>query len=190
MPTSPLTEQTTLLVTVLGGLSVVGAALAVGYKSGYRSARKTLNSERNLKRFTEIYAPLVALFITYHITWEQWTSSYSFQERIVNARKKLKRRRRSRLKDAIIALLFSRHVEATYREVEYGGEFPLSEIVIIVRDNAKFADSKLIRLVSESDRSRNEEKPKASTFTDIEGDLMDYIYTEHKKLERRFLQTK
>lgn len=186
MQLSPFVEQVTPLFTVLSGLGVVGAAFAVGHKTGYRSAKKTLNSERNLKRFTEIYAPLATLFITYHITWAQWSSRCSFQERLVNARKKLTRR--FRLKEALFALFTTNTVEATYCEIEYGGEFPLLEITSIIRNKAEFADPRLVDLVGRSHLSKNKEKPKTYKLTEADWELVEYIQAEYKKLGRRFVQ--
>jgi hypothetical protein len=89
------------------------------------------------------------------------------------------RRRWTGLKRAWRAL-FDRQVSSS-AEIEFGGDFPLSDIVRTVRDNSQHASVELIRLVNRADRSRYEE-PDSSLLTDAEYALFSYIDAQHRRL--------
>jgi hypothetical protein len=59
-------------------------------------------------------------------------------------------------------------------DVEFGGDFPLSQITEIVKKEAAHTDAELFRLVSRADRSLYEE-PDRALLTDNESSLFQHI---------------
>src|SRR4030066_1260069 len=65
--------------------TIAGGAYAFGRRTGYRKATLDLNNERESKRFTEIYAPLIGFFTTCHITTSSARGAPYFHQRFRNA---------------------------------------------------------------------------------------------------------
>ena len=76
--------------------------------------------------------------------------------------------------------LFDRQTLAS-AEVEFGGEFPLMEIVELTRLHAEHADTALLTLVRRADRSRYEDRG-SDFLTDAEFALFQHINAEHDRL--------
>ena len=72
-------------------------------------------------------------------------------------------------------------------EIEYGGDFPLTQILKITRAHQRHADAKLLNLVRAADRSRYEEPGDSAIMTDAELVLFEHIANEHKRLSRKLL---
>jgi hypothetical protein len=176
-------ELFTQLLAVLGGLGIVGAAYAAGYRSGKRAAIIKLNSERELRRFSEIYAPCIGLFTTHHVTtvWSQ--AAPHFSQRLRNA---LDFAEDSHWRRAFFAL-FDKQALTPSGEVEFGGDFPLDDITRILRGNEQFADDRLVSLVQRANRAQYEEMPRSSRLTTVDIELLEHIETEYAKLCKRFV---
>jgi hypothetical protein len=108
-----------------------------------------------------------------------------FRDRFENAWHALRfyRRRNIAVKLAFRAL-FDRQ-RSTSVEVEFGGAFPLTQIMKLIRDQAIHADPKLLNLVRVADRSRYEEWG-SELVTDAEFELFGHIHVEHDRLSRKF----
>lgn len=148
-------------------------------------SRRGVAEARDLARFENLYRPLIALFLTRHVTTSRGMGAPRLRHRLSNAWMELGayRRRWVGVKRACGAL-FDRQISMS-GEVEFGGDFPLSEIVHLVRDNSNHASSELIRLVNRADRSRYE-GPDFSLLTDEELTLFTHIESEHHRLSSKF----
>jgi hypothetical protein len=69
-------------------------------------------------------------------------------------------------------------------EIEFGGEFPLSQIIDLVKVQAEHVDTKLFDLVAWAHRSRYEE-PDRGLLTEAEFALYEHIHGEHRQLAKR-----
>ena len=159
-------------------VTIAGGAYAFGRESGYRRAKTDLNNERESKRFSEIYAPLVGLFTTSHITTVSSTGAPHIGQRLRNASRLF--RKRSYVKG--ILAVFDRQDSDVSGEVEYGGSFPLSAITDRLRGREQFSDDELINLVSAANRAQFEAQPQGSELTGADLSLFEHICREHKKL--------
>jgi hypothetical protein len=164
-----------VVVGILTGCELGGSVL--GY---LERRRRSLTLDR--ERLLNLYGPLAALFLTRHVTI--CTGTWSLRHRLENARAELGAYRRQSvgLKRAWRAL-FNRQTSSS-AEVEFGGDFPLSQIVKLVKKEAAHADAELFRLVSRADRSRYEE-PDPALLTDEELSLFEHINVEHRRLLAR-----
>jgi hypothetical protein len=92
------------------------------------------------------------------------------------------RHRTVALKRAFRAL-FDRQV-STSAQVEFGGEFPLSEIMELMLKNMEHADEELLQLIRRADRSGYEDWDR-ELMTDAELALFNHINAQHDRLSRR-----
>jgi hypothetical protein len=129
-----------------------------------------------------IYRPLYSLFLTRHLTVVTG-SAPRLRLRVNDARMQLHAhpRRSTGIKKAWKALFPSK--EPPTAEFEYGGSFPLSEIIKLARARVGDADEKLLNLISRADRSQYEEYGSAF-LTSAELALFDHIAAEHTRLSR------
>ena len=104
------------------------------------------------------------------------------QVRPQHGRRGRDRRRSVGLKRAWRAL-FDRQTSSS-AEVEFGSDFPLSQIIELVNKEAGQSDAELFRLVNRADRSRYEE-PNRALLTDEEFELFKHIDSEHRRLWAR-----
>lgn len=136
------------------------------------------------KRLINLYRPLASLFLTRHVTVSTGISAPYLRHRLENARSELDAygRRTVRLKRAWRAL-FDRQASST-AEIQFGGDFPLSQIIDMVKRKPGHADPELLRLINHADRSRYEESDRG-LLTSEEYALFEYIDREHHRLSQR-----
>ena len=164
-------------------LTLAGGAYALGRASGYRQAKLDLNNERESKRFSELYAPVMGFFTTCHITTSSSRGAPFFRQRLRNASSLFRKGQRLHALKAV----FDRQDSSVSGEVEYGGSFPLSVITERLKGREQFADDTLIDLVAQANRSQYEEQPEGSELTAADLALFDHVCNEHQKLVRRFV---
>jgi hypothetical protein len=179
VPLPPRIQAALPLALLATGILVIFKLSSVALS--FWLARRRLARARDHDRLLNLYRPLIALFLTRHVTTCTGRASPYLRHRISNAWQEVGvyRRRWTGLKRAWRAL-FDRQVSSS-AEIEFGGDFPLSDIVRTVRDNSQHASVELIRLVNRADRSRYEE-PDSSLLTDAEYALFSYIDAQHRRL--------
>ena len=173
----------TAFAAIAAALTISGGAYALGRNNGYRQAMHDLNNERESKRFAEIYAPLIGLLTTCHITTSCARVAPYLRQRLWNAIKLLKE---IKIAPAIRALLDKQDL-GTSGEVEYGGSFPLSAITRHIKGREHFADKRLIMLVAHANRAQFEDQPEGSNLTKADLALFDHISRQHEILAGRFV---
>jgi hypothetical protein len=141
--------------------------------------RRSLAHDR--LRFRTLYRPLTVLLLTRHVTVFTSARYPYLRDRVEHAWAELRhyRRRSVGVKRAWRAV-FNRQISSS-AEVEFGGDFPLRQIIDLVRNHACHADAKLLRLVSRAHRSRYEEVG-GSSMTDEELALYEHIDAEESRL--------
>jgi hypothetical protein len=175
----PWVPLATVIVSILALCSAANSAVF------QMRQRWSVAEARDRLRLIHVYRPLASLFLTRHVTSSSAVLEPRFRGRVENAWAALNsyRRRTVAVKQAFRAL-FDRRI-STSAEVEFGGGFPLTEIVTLTRRQAKHADAKLLNLVAWADRSRYEEGT-SGLLTDAELELFDHIQDEHQRLSRKF----
>lgn len=173
----------TAIAAIFAALTLVAGAYEVGFQRGASKTSENLNSEREFKRFSEIYAPLYGLFTMLHITTVSATGAPYFRQRAKRALSILREERR--IGDAFRAL-FDRQELGTTGEVEYGGDFPIAGITRHVTGKEQFADRALLDLVSRANRAQYEDRPRAGELTSADLDLFNHICAQYDLLEKRF----
>lgn len=163
--------------------TIAGGAYAFGKSNGYRQATLYLNDERESKRFVEIYAPLMGLFTTCHITTVSVRGAPYLCQRVRNSIEYLRYRKPL---EALKALVDKQDLSIS-GEVEYGGTFPLPEITQRLKGRERFADQEIIQLVARANRAQYEDQPSDSGLTDADILLFKHIFHEHEKLVKRFV---
>jgi hypothetical protein len=163
---------------ILTGCKVAGSVI------GYLVERRGRSVAIDRERLLSLYRPLAALFLTRHVTICTGTASKYLRQRLQNARAELVayRRRSVGLKRAWRAL-FDRQTSSS-AEIEFGGDFPISQIIELVKKKAAHADAELFDLVNQADRSRYEE-PDRALLTDEEFSLFQHINMKHRHLSAR-----
>ncbi len=148
------------------------------------AARRLRQIERDLERLRGLYRPLVALFLTRHVTTCRCTGAPYLRQRLANAIEEFGAHRRwlVGVKKASRALFD--HRSSTSAEVEYGGYFPTDQIVKLVHRHAQHADPTLLQLVRRADRSRYGDQ-EINLLTDEEYALFEHIQEAHERLSRR-----
>ena len=165
-------------------LGVAASCRAGAGALGWLTARRVRRLASDRERLKQLYRPLAALFLTRHVTTSTGIAAPHFRHRWANAVDELRayRRRSVGVKRAWRAL-FDRH-SSTSAEVEYGGGFPMGDILKLVQQRATDADPRLLQLVRRADRSRYED-PATCLLTDEELALFEYIHGEHERLTRQ-----
>ncbi|WOS67075.1 MULTISPECIES: hypothetical protein [Sinorhizobium] len=176
LPALPLTLFVTATLTIFKLASTVITAWL---------SHRSVAEARDLARLENLYRPLITLFLTRHVVTSKGVGAPRLRHRLSNAWMELGayRSRWVGLKRACRAL--SDPQVSMSAEVEFGGDFPLSQILDLVRDNSSHASFELIRLVNRADRSRYEE-PDFSLLTDEELALFTHIDSEHRRLSSKF----
>lgn len=179
----------TAFAAIVSVFTIIGGAYSLGWAHGYKAARTTLCKERDLQRFTELYAPFMGFFTDCHIATGVSVLAPTARHRISNAIDLLKK---SKPLPALRACFDKRETQIM-GEVEYGRPFPLPEITEHLQGREHFADQKLITLLSQANRARHERDPHQpnlyqddSLLTTEDLNLFDHIYLQHKRLASRF----
>jgi hypothetical protein len=146
-------------------------------------ARHARSVARDREKLTDLYRPLFVLFLTRHLTIANGVGS-PLRHRWKNARAEIGsyERRSVGLKKAWHALFDSQ--SSTSAEIEFGGAFPMAEILKLVRKHSNHADVELLYHVARADRSRYEEAG-SDFLTDEELALFQHIDRQHDKLSSR-----
>jgi hypothetical protein len=155
--------------------SIIGSRVATDLQAA---------AERDHKRLTKLYRPFISLLLTRHVTTSRAIGAPYLRHRIENAWRELSSYRRRRI-GAVRAFhaLFDKHISSS-SEVEFGGDFPLREILQLTRQHSEHADDDLLNLVRRADRSRYEDSNSAF-LTDEEVALFGHIWEQHKRLTKR-----
>ncbi|HEY3778371.1 MAG TPA: hypothetical protein VGL35_09965 [Rhizomicrobium sp.] len=148
------------------------------------SEQRKNTRERDRQRLIGIYRPLVALFLTRHVTTCSSTGAPRLHHRIENAAHALGHYRRWTVgvRRAFRALFD--HQRSESGEVEFGGGFPLDKIVELTTTKAAVADGELLEHVRRAHRSQYGD-PRNGLLTEEEIALFYYIQREHERLSRR-----
>jgi hypothetical protein len=178
-----MSEFLNALAAVAAALTLVGGAYAVGRSAGYRQARLDLNNEREAKRFSEAYAPIMGFFTTCHITTVSTQGAPHLRRRMRNAFNLAKE---LRLGAALVAL-FDKQNFGVSGEVEFGSAFPLHKITVHLQGREHFVDERLIGLVAQANRAQYEDQPQGNELTAADLALYEHICKQHEFLARRFI---
>jgi hypothetical protein len=176
----PETVQAWLPVAFAASL-ILALCKATSVLVFHRVARQKASIERSRQKLMCLYRPLASLFFTRHVTIVSACGAPRLRHRVANAWLELGayRHRMVGVKRALRAL-FDRQT-LTSAEVEFGGEFPLMEIVELTRLHAEHADTALLTLVRRANRSRYEDRG-SDFLTDAEFALFQHINAEHDRL--------
>jgi hypothetical protein len=163
---------------------VAACHLANSIASSFFKRRRVI-TERDRLRLVHLYRPLTTLFLTRHVTTSTFVKAPRLTHRLENAWSELGRYRRRMVGVKRAARALFDRLSSTSGEIEFGGGFPLAEIIKLVRRHAEHADAELLNLIARADRSRYEE-PGGDLLTDAELALFEYIERRHERLSRRF----
>lgn len=141
--------------------------------------------KREVARFEKIYTPLQVLFLTRHITTVSSYGAPYLRQRLRNAGDYLAEGKVLRGLKAI----FDKQPWGPNAEVEFGGPFPLSQILHIVEENERYCDQTLLNLIAQADRARYEESTHDYGMTSAELSLFDHIIEQHRALSKKFVGT-
>jgi hypothetical protein len=176
----------TAFSAVIAASTIIGGAYCTGLSIGYRRASRDFNFGRARDRFDQIYAPLYGLFTTCHITTVSARGAPYLRQRVRNAFTTLIDERRAL---AAVKALFDKQELGPSGEVEYGENFPRSEIAKCLRNKERYADPTLLNLVARSNRSQYEEMLDECQLTEADLRLFKHICSEYEKLGKRFAKT-
>ena len=159
--------------------SVLGA-----YKLGHAMALRSRKREALQNRFDLIYAPLRAVVLGKHISTAQVIFYPKFSQRLRRAWPKL---RAFEFRDALKRLSDKSGRKPT-AEIEFGGALPYDTIRQTVKQNTRWADTKLLSLLQWTDRAHYESPGvDDSILIDEEYELIDHIYDMYYKLNHKLL---
>ncbi|MER8447119.1 hypothetical protein NKH52_28435 [Mesorhizobium sp. M1066] len=139
---------------------------------------------RDKMRLDNIYLPMGAMFLTRHVDVTVGIFDPPFRIKMKKAWAILAHRKRRLHVVAAAKTLFEKK-RSTSAGIEFGGEFPLREILAIVRNYITIADGELQAKVRRADRSRYEEWGNNSLLTEEEFELFNHIVGERDKLMKR-----
>lgn len=120
-------------------------------------------------RLDNIYLPMGAMFLARHVDVTVGIFDPPFRIKMKKAWAILVHRKRRLHVVAAAQTLFEKK-RSTSAGIEFGGEFPLREILAIVRNYITIADGELQAKVRRADRSRYEEWGNNSLLTEEEFD--------------------
>lgn len=163
--------------------SIIGSFFA-GMKFGAVQTRRKLLSDREEKRFSELYAVLWALFLDRHVEGSSINLAPYFRDRLNNAQTILTERKFSwRTLRRAARALFDKRVSSSY-EMAFG-TFPTSQILTLLRGREHLADSKLLSLVKAADLASIEARDGHVGLHPEEIRLLDHIHDEYQRLSKR-----
>jgi hypothetical protein len=165
--------------------SVLTAACAIDLVVKQQRAQAKRHRQQEAFRYTKIYEPLFANLMSIYIS-TYGGSARTFRERLVFARLKLTsgKSKRSAITAAYKAL-FDRKARPPVGEVEYGGDFPLSQIDRVVKSNLKFCDDALLNLVARAVATRMEEGGRRGYLTVDDVKVYDHIVRQRELLRNK-----
>ena len=172
----------TALAAIVAALTLVGGAFLVGRNIGRQEMKRENSYEREMKRYTDIYTPIVVMFAECHITTVSARGAPYLRQRLRNAWDEL---RKYRIVPALKAL-FDKQDTGVFGEVEYGRSFPHQSILSHLKGKEHLADPRLLWLVRTADRSQYEDRPEGNDLTHADLSLLSHVYHEYSKLAKRF----
>lgn len=177
-------EGEPIVALLLGVCGAIVASFLAGLKLGAVRARRKLLSERDERRFAELYAPLWGLFLERHIEGSSAILAPYIWDRVENARTILMERRFSwrTLRRASVALV-DKKVSSSYGMAF--GSFPTSQILARIRGREHLADARLMSLIKAADLASNEGRDGHHGLHPEEIRLLDHIHDEYQRLENR-----
>lgn len=162
----------------IAALSFWCGSLVVAYKVGLNK----LKSDTMYNKYKFIYAPLRTILLDKHISTYVFVTYPQLSMRIKNA---LPHLRKFKFKK-FFEVLFKKYIGCT--EIEFGGNFPTSDIMKIIKDNPEFGDAKLLNLIQSAERSRYESyEQENQLLTSQEFKLTRYINNNYEKLNKKFI---
>lgn len=182
-------NNVTLILTICATVTAIVSTFWLAYKAGYKKAKKELQNDFHKMRYEEIYSPMLAMFLTRHVTTSQGIAAGYFRIRLRFFWRYLKK---GEIKESITSLWNKRKTKVG-AEIEYGGAFPFKEIKNIISGKEKYADNKLLNLIRTVDRSYYEDvsedhgKYDDNMLTDDEYELFTHIADEHYKLKKKYI---
>ncbi|MEI5668143.1 hypothetical protein WBO78_23925 [Bosea sp. CCNWLW174] len=149
----------------------------------YTRARYSRRMAQDLERLNRLYDPIFAIFITCHVTTSSSILYPSLMSRIRHSYAELSfyERRLTCLRMAWSALFYRGY--SINGVVDFGGNFPISEIAALLKAEAIYADDKLCQLTRCAHRSRYEEGGN-ELLTSEELELIQHVGLERKRLRR------
>ena len=179
----PVEYQKYLPLAVLT-LIVLTAARALHLFVNSWQARRALRRDQQRVRLQKVYRPMLVLFARRHVTTSTSTLAPYLRHRVKNAWEVWNDRRhwRSRFKCAWRALRDRKDISSA--EMEFGGRFPIEEIVSIAEANSDHVDSTLHGFIRRADRSRYEDEPLDGMLTAEEYALFTHLWTEEARLSK------
>jgi hypothetical protein len=172
-----------VIVAILGliGTSILGPIIT--YWITREKTKREFYDKALQDRLHLLYSPLRAILIDTHIT--RAGSAYPFKYRFSKALPCFKQ---MKIREGIMRLGNKFHANVCY-EVEFGANFPLTEIEKIVKDNIRLADEKLISMVQRAGRASYErwDEENSGFLAEEKAFLADYIITIYQKLTKRLL---
>jgi len=172
----------TVVGAIAGIISIALAAFAAGVKYGAAKSKRALADGQRKAKFTNIYAPAQALFLTRHITTASGRGAPYFLQRLRNAKVILLEK--GEIIEAFKAI-FDKQKFEDVGEVEYGGSFPLAEITKLVINNSQYTDTELTNLVALANRAQYEES-RDGLLTKAEMELFYHIINQYQKLGNEY----
>ncbi len=164
------------------GISLTSKLISLGV--GHAMERGKRSRARDRERLVNLYRPLASLFLTRHVTQSSGVGAPYFRQRLENARSELGAyRHRTAGMNRALRALFDKRISSS-AEMEFGGEFPLSQVIELVIDQPEHVDTKLFALVAWAPRSRDEE-PDRGILTEAELALFEHIHREHPRLAKQ-----
>lgn len=164
-------------------LSVLFLAAVFGWLANAWSARRRRALDRDRQRLERVYAPLTGLFVDRHVVMSSVILAPRLRDRMPAVGRALRTGRwHQRMFGALKALHDSR--TSTSSEIEFGRDFPLSDIKALVQAEAAIVDQRLRNLVRQADYS-SYEPPTSGVLSAEEQALFVYIQEQCGGLERR-----
>lgn len=173
-----------IFVTIIGLVITYIVGPIVVYKIAAKKARLDFHDKALQNRYNLVYCPLRSLLLETHITGA--SSGFYWKQRIERAIPYFKK---LDIMEGFRRLDKKFGSNPVY-EVEFGEDFPLNEIIKIVKKQSQWADSTLLNLVQAADRSTYEAHQHGEDDGLLEKEkfeLADYIWDTYEKLNRRLV---
>ena len=177
-------DLTKILLATISAVVAWSTSIIVAYNFGRKKAKEDFRNEALQNRYKSIYAPLRTMLLNTHIT----TSTAVLYPRIIH---RINRAWPYFIRFKLTSgfkVLFDKYGSKSFIEIEFGNCFPLKEIMEVIQNNGEWADSKLLSLIQNAERSLYETHNKNSFYlTDEEFSLACHIWNTYDRLNKRLL---
>lgn len=160
-------------------------AQAINRAVAVHAARAAVRRDQERLKLEKVIRPMVALFASRHVTASSAILAPRLIDRIKEARRIWCERRNFPAKWKGVLKALGDRKELRSAEMEYGGAFPIDQILIIAAANAEYVDATLHGFIRRADRSRYEDDPDHGALTDEEYELFELLWKEEARLMRR-----